>query len=128
MVFFGCYDIAKLLIEYGAMVNMEDIDKQLPIHRTIFSADNKIFNLLVKYSMNVDEMINYKDKDGNTPLHLAILIKNYNIIKSLINIGASPYIMNNMNMVALDLAMNKNKEFDEIIIKIFQQYLKIKDF
>ncbi len=124
MVFFGCYDIIKLLLKYGVHINLEDSDKQLPLHRTIFLSNVKIFDLLIKNSTNLKEEINHKDKDGNTPLHLAILIKNYVIIKSLLINGADPYIMNNADLVAIDLAKDKNKKFDEKIIQIFKKYLK----
>jgi ankyrin repeat protein len=124
MVFFGCYDIVKLLLKYGAKINLEDYDKQIPLHRTIFLSNIKIFNLLIKKSDNLQQEINHKDKDGNTPLHLAILIKNYLIIQNLLINGADPYIMNNADLVAIDLAKNKNKTFDEKIIQIFKKYLK----
>jgi ankyrin repeat protein len=123
MVFFGCYDIVKLLLKYGAKINLEDYDKQIPLHRTIFLSNIKIFNLLIKKSDNLQQEINHKDKDGNTPLHLAILIKNYLIIQNLLINGADPYIMNNAELVAIDLAKNKNKTFDEKIIQIFKKYL-----
>ncbi len=123
MVFFGCYDIVKLLIKHNVNINLEDSDKQLPLHRSIFLSDIKIFDLLVKNIDNLKEKINHKDKDGNTPLHLAILIKNYLIIKNLLINGADPYIMNNAELVAIDLAVDKNKNFDEKIIQIFKKHL-----
>ncbi len=125
MVFFGCYDIVKLLLKHGAKVDIEDTDKQLPIHRSIFLSDIKIFNLLIKFSKNINVEINYKDKDGNTPLHLAILIKNYLIIKNLLINNADPYILNNANIVPLDLAKDKNKKFDENIIQIFKDFITL---
>jgi ankyrin repeat protein len=123
MVFFGCYDIVKLLIKHNAIINLEDSDKQLPLHRSIFLSNIKVFNLLINNMNNLKEQINHKDKDGNTPLHLAILIKNYLIIKNLLINGADPYIMNNADLVAIDLATDKNKNFDEKIIQIFKKHL-----
>ena len=119
MVFFNCYDIARLLIKNGANVDSEDIDNQIPLHRTIFLSDNKILKLLIKKSSN----INYQDKDGNTPLHLAVLIKNYNIIHNLLKYGADPYIMNNAEIIPLDLAKDNSKNFDSKILEIFKNYI-----
>ena len=124
MVFFGCSELVNLLLKYGAKINIEDIDNQIPLHRTIFLSKVKIFNLLIKYAENLKKELNYQDKDGNTPLHLAILIKNYMIIKNLLKNGADPCILNNANIIPLDLAKNKNKEFDKNIIKIFKKYTK----
>ena len=36
MVFFGSYDMIKLLLKYGAKLDIEDSDKQIPLHRSIF--------------------------------------------------------------------------------------------
>lgn len=124
MVFFGSYEIVKLLIKYGCNVNIEDSDKQIPLHRSIFLSNIKILKLLIKNSKNINNYINHKDKDGNTPLHLSILIKNYLIIDNLLKYGADPYILNNANLVPLDLAKDKNKSFDTNIIQIFKKYLK----
>jgi len=124
MVFFGCYEVVKLLIKYGCQVNIEDVDKQIPLHRSIFLSNIKILKLLLKSSKNINNDINHKDKDGNTPLHLSILIKNYLIIDNLLKFGADPYILNDANLVPLDLAKDKNKNFDINIIQIFKKYLK----
>ncbi len=123
MVFFNCYDLVYLLIKNGAKIDIEDLDKQIPLHRTIFLSDNKILKLLIKKATDVSSYINYKDKDGNTPLHLAIIIKNYNIIHNLLKLGADPYIMNNAQLIPLDLA-KENKDFDLKIIQIFKNFIK----
>jgi ankyrin repeat protein len=123
MVFFNCYDLVYLLIKNGAKLDMEDLDKQIPLHRTIFLSDDKILKLLLKKSNNINNDLNYKDKDGNTPLHLAVLIKNYNIINILLKYGADPYIMNNAEIIPLDLAKDNTKDFDLRIIQIFKKYI-----
>ena len=124
MVFFGCYEIVELLLKNGAHIDAEDTDKQIPLHRSIFLSDVRIFYLLLKNSNHTLEELNHQDKDGNTPLHLAILIKNYMIIKNLLKSGADPYILNTANIIPLDLAKDKNTDFDKNIIRIFKKYAK----
>ena len=124
MVFFGCYELVNLLLKYGAKINIEDIDNQIPLHRSIFLSDIKVFNLLIKCSEDLKRELNHQDKDGNTPLHLAIIIKNYMIIKNLLKNGADPYVLNKADIIPLDLAKDKNKQFDDNIIKIFKKYTK----
>lgn len=124
MVFFGSYEIVNLLLKYGAKINIEDNDKQIPLHRSIFLSDMKIFKLLIDNSINLKNDINHQDKDGNTPLHLAIIIKNYSIINNLLKFGADPYILNYANIIPLELAKSDNKEFDNDIIQIFKKYNK----
>jgi ankyrin repeat protein len=123
MVFFGCYDMVYLLIKYGAKIDIVDTDNQIPLHRSIFLSDLNVFDLLIKNSSDLKKELNHQDKDGNTVLHLAIIIKNYMIIKNLLKNGADPYILNNANIIPIDLAKDKNKKFDEYIIKIFKKYM-----
>lgn len=123
MVFFNCYDLVYLLIKNGAKLDIEDLDKQIPLHRTIFLSDENILKLLLRKPNDTNKYLNHKDKDGNTPLHLAVLIKNYSIINLLLKYGADPYVINNANIIPLELAKNNAKEFDLKILAIFKKYI-----
>lgn len=118
MIFYGCYDIIKLLLNLGMFPLLEDDDKQTTIHRCIFLSNIDILKLILSYCKNIIEEINKKDLDGNTPLHLAILIENYLIIKELLINGANPFIHNNANIMPIDLAKNNNKILELIYLSI----------
>lgn len=118
MIFYGCYDIIKLLLNLGMSPLLEDDDKQTAIHRCIFLSNIDIVKLVLSYCKNIIEEINKKDLDGNTPLHLAILIENYLIIKELLINGANPFIHNNANIMPIDLAKNNNKILELIYLTI----------
>ncbi len=118
MIFYGSYDIIKLLLNLGMSPLLEDDDKQTTIHRCIFLSNIDILKLILNYCKNITEEINKKDLDGNTPLHLAILIENYLIIKELLLNGANPFIHNNANIMPIDLAKNNNKILELIYLSI----------
>lgn len=118
MIFYGCYDIIKLLLKLGMSPLLEDDDKQTAIHRCIFLSNIDIVKLILSYCKNIIDEINKKDLDGNTPLHLAILIENYMIIKELLINGANPFIHNNANIMPIDLAKNNNKILELIYLSI----------
>lgn len=73
----GYEDIVKMLVEYGAKVNVTDGKKNTPLHNAVFSIDRsggsdfnaaeKIVRLLVEHGAD----INAKNKRGNTPLKRA---------------------------------------------------------
>ncbi|XP_068219711.1 uncharacterized protein [Palaemon carinicauda] len=64
----GQLNIASLLIERGADVNIEDSNKTTPLHTACFHGHSRIASLLIDSNAN----INAQDQRGNTPLHSAV--------------------------------------------------------
>ena len=59
---------------------------------------------LVDYFIKKKLDVNKKNKNGNTPLHLAIQIGNHDIIKLLLDNGASIIIKNKQGKTPYDFA------------------------
>ena len=59
-------EIVKMLINYGANINIQDYYGNTAIHYSISEENVEILHLLLQYNPN----LNLIDIDGNTPLHL----------------------------------------------------------
>ncbi len=64
----GYLEIASILINSGAKINVKDPGGKTPLHLAIFGGHLRMVSLLLKHEAKVNEA----DKDGKTPLHLAI--------------------------------------------------------
>jgi hypothetical protein len=63
----GCYSIAKLLLEHEADVEAKGNDGWTPLHLALYHGHADVVKLLLEHKANVE----VKDIDGWTPLHLA---------------------------------------------------------
>lgn len=63
----GSAEIAEMLLNFGAKINIRDANRQTPLMRLDEDASPELVNLLIKHGARV----NLTDKDGNTPLMLA---------------------------------------------------------
>lgn len=134
----GNYNMAKLLIEYGADVNLRvSLDDNIfkNCSRTAIHESSRDFNL-TKLLIDKGANVNAKDMDGKTALHLLIYygIKDsaemLKIAKFLIDNGAKINTKDNYGNTLLDnvknLAANpcdKNKEKIENDVKELKNYL-----
>ena len=66
-------------------------------------------------SPGVKEVINKKNESGFTLLHLASLFRNLNIIKSLIELGADIYCIDNDEYFIQHLAATNNQDGAKIL-------------
>jgi hypothetical protein len=98
------------VIQLNAM-NLEiGIYKQTPLrtkslHVAIANNWKEELNSLVNNSTTSD--FNTKNREGNTPLHLAVLNEQLEAVYKLSFVGANPFIKNNNNHTALELAQAK---------------------
>lgn len=99
-------DIARLLIERGANVNVSDKDGATPLLRV---ASVKIARLLIERSANV----NAADREGLTPLHFAVSEgPGIEFAKLLVLSGADVNARNNHGHTPLDLLMVDSFDHD----------------
>ena len=82
--FYGHAEVVKLLLNKGAEVNKQDIDRMTPLHYASCRGHMEIVNLLLNNGANV----NAKDYDGRTPLHYASSGSHAEIVKLLLERGA----------------------------------------
>ena len=105
----------KILIKNPNLVNSTDDQKESILSLAIKKHNISVSNLILTSPIL---NLNYQDKDGNSYLHLAILYKQEEIIKSLIEKGIFLNKKNNKGNTALHLAyMN----YDKHIINILEE-------
>ena len=80
---YGHVEVAKLLIDNGAQINIVDIYGYTPLHNSLSSSE--ITACLIQNRAQIDA----KGYDGRTPLHIAVHYNFWNGIKCLIDTGAS---------------------------------------
>ena len=113
---YGYMNIAKLLIEKGANVNIKNNFGNSPLHFTANKNDEEMVQLLIKC---IDKTsINGQDNQGNTPLHNALENGYIKIAKLLIREGADINIKNNSGNSPLHFAVYENcKEVVQLLIE-----------
>uniref|UniRef100_A0A803KH73 Phosphatidylinositol N-acetylglucosaminyltransferase subunit Y n=1 Tax=Xenopus tropicalis TaxID=8364 RepID=A0A803KH73_XENTR len=72
-------DAAKLLVEYGASVDCQNVEGQTPLHIAAWAGDEMMLKLLHQCRANA----NLTDKMDRTPLHVAAERGNTNIVEIL---------------------------------------------
>ena len=105
----------KILIKNPHLVNTIDDKKESILSYSIKNHNTSVSNLILT-SPILD--LNYEDKNGNSYLHLAILYKQEEIIKSLIEKGININKKNKEGNTALHFAYIKN---DKQIINILEE-------
>ena len=105
----------KILIKNPNLVNSIDDKKESILSLAIKNNNISVSNLILT-SPILD--LNYQDKDGNSYLHLAILYKQEDIVKSLIEKGIFLNKKNNKGNTALHLAYIN---YDKNIINILEE-------
>jgi ankyrin repeat protein len=95
------FKTVKLLLDYGAKVNVLNQDKNTPLHLAV-RHNIDTFKLL----LDNGAFVNAKNKNGNTPLHIAVFhIQDYAVkdnIKLLLERGANMKIRNIGHSTAYD--------------------------
>lgn len=76
-IFYACsknyVSIAKLLLENGAQVNVQDKFGNTPLHRAASQGHLDIIRLLLSQK---GVRVDMNDQEGNTPLHVSLFFKN----------------------------------------------------
>jgi len=94
------FDIAKILIESGADLDIKDNDPGegwAPLHWASLKNCVEILEILLNRGAN----INIQNYEGDTPLHFASYHRHAEIVKSLLNRGANVNIPNNINWIPM---------------------------
>ena len=93
----GNVEIARLLLESGAKVNVRDAERQTPIMRLDDDSDAAMVELLIQHGAKID----LEDKEGNTALILAAENAAAEVIDALIKAGAEVNAANDEGQTAL---------------------------
>ena len=114
-------DIAKLLVENGAVLDNRITKSHSPLIASLESADAKMTEYLLQHGalLNVSDMVCIPEDNGMTPLHLASLWGYVEDIKVMLKYGADPTIKDKKGKTALDYA--KEKGYAEIVALFMNQ-------
>ncbi len=99
---------ARLLLDAGITVNATDMKGQTPLHHiAAHRVDSRLripfMTLLIKKGAN----FNAQDDEGKTPLMHAITAENGEIVHTLLDAGANPWIKDNDGFSALSSAQEQ---------------------
>lgn len=147
----GRVELIQLLLEYGAIINVQDFDGDTPLHDAALAAQHEAVTLLLhagadpeikngpslltafhlacckgsyKTVQNIFPFItdiNELAAGGESPLMSAVKGCNDDVIHFLLQHGADPHIRNVYNQSALDMALNFGH------ISIFKMLLGVTD-
>ena len=109
-------EIAKLLIEHGASLNIYDDSYGSPLYLAVKNNDFKMVELLLKNNAPVNIKIKHHDFNvpvpitkedfGKTPLHIAVRNNNYQLVTLLLEHGADLTVVDDENKNAYAYAQN----------------------
>jgi len=123
---FNNYNIAKLLIENGARLNIYDSNKNTPLHIACLEGREEIVKLFIHNNSNVIKAIN---AERQIPLHLSILNNNNQILNLLLNNNTDyQYILNSQDInerTPLMYAIELNKT--DYIQKLLDTSMELQD-
>jgi len=99
----GCSDIAALLIEKKANINILNNEKRTPLHTASFWGQTDVVQVLIDNKAS----LNLKDSKGDTPLHLAVIngANGHITTEMLITAGADTEIKNDEGQTPLHVAI-----------------------
>ena len=94
-------EIAKMLINAGAKINIWDEQKRAPLHHAAIHTSQEVATLLLDKGADID----LRDQaNGFTPLHWAIHYGRHQMVEYLLEKGANTEIKNNNGHTALQAA------------------------
>lgn len=107
---FNYYEIAKLLLQFGADPNLGSM---FPLYNTIYE-DKPLF---AKLLLENKARPNITNKAGASPLHIATFFSNVDIVNMLVQAGANPNLQNRKGNTPLHYAVYGNNYFITKILK-----------
>lgn len=148
----GSTELIELLLDYGAIIDVQDADGDTPLHDAVLATQNDALVTLLYaganpeiknepgcftafhlacckgYYPNVEALfpfitdINQVTSFGDSPLTLALQGLNDDIVYFLLKNGANPHIKNHCGEMAIDIALSLDSSTE-----IFQTLLSVTD-
>lgn len=112
--FQGSDDILRVLIDFGANINLASSKNISPLHRAVSGNRVETVKFLLEHGANV----NHADDAGRTALHLAVAVNNAEIVKLLIEHKAK-LALDSRSKTALQLAEIKKAT---LIVELLTEY------
>jgi len=98
------FDIAKILIDAGADIEIRDISQQTILHKVTQNTTNSVF---IKYLIDKGALLDATDSEGNMAMHYSAAYGNTDVLKLLINDNGIDRA-NNAGKTMLHLAVEFN--------------------
>ncbi|MFL6468188.1 MAG: ankyrin repeat domain-containing protein [Pyrinomonadaceae bacterium] len=105
----GNVEIAKLLLQFGAKVNIRDSERQTPLMRLDDDSNAEMVELLLQHGAKID----LEDKQGNTALIIAAEYANADVVAALLQGDPDVKVANKEGQTAL-----MNAAYDDDIEKV----------
>ncbi|KAH3757950.1 Rab-GTPase-TBC domain [Pelomyxa schiedti] len=104
----GSRSIVKILVEAGAMIDLQDENDNTPLHVAIANSHSKVAIMLLPVC--TQRVINKRNVYGDTALHIAAAQSLVEVVKALLDSSSSanPNIANEKGLTPLHVAIEKN--------------------
>ncbi|WP_342189704.1 ankyrin repeat domain-containing protein [Spiroplasma endosymbiont of Dilophus febrilis] len=99
-------EIAELLIDNGADVNLQDENDATPLYYAISTNNKEMVQLLINKGANIKNIT----KNGLTPLYYAIILDNKEMVQLLIEKGANVNMQDENGLTPLHFAIEENNQ------------------
>lgn len=104
-IWYNNHAAVKFLLAKGANPAIEDRRRYTALHLAILrNSSPEIVSTLLQYNTNINSQHPNRN-NGNTLLHIAIMHNNYEAVKTLLQQGANPDILNNDDYSSIHLAI-----------------------
>jgi ankyrin repeat protein len=119
-IIFNKPDVVKLLIEKGARIDIVDSEERSVLFMAIKFNFIDIIKLFLLYNKSLIgiSILDIRDRNQNILLHYAIILKNLEIVKLLLENGSNPNLTEKNGYNSLHLAIySRNFDICELIFK-----------
>lgn len=107
----GYDEVVRTLLRYNAAVNIEDANRQTPLHHAAENSRYHVAKTLLEHGAN----LNAPDFERNTPLHSAAKAGHVSVIELLISYGADIEACSRYKETALHLAVKSPKAVEALL-------------
>ncbi|CAI7615039.1 unnamed protein product [Penicillium glandicola] len=107
-------DLMGLILSHGGEVNVVDAYGQTPLHTMVYGASNGITEA-IEILLKHGADVTAQNADGNTALHLASLTSSWEVVKLLLRHGADRNARNLNGGSTMDLLAHRRRHLEQFL-------------